>query len=96
MAKDMLSNTELIDTLISDLNNLPKELIAGQYVKACMIVTAMAQKLVNLRNTINDELKNKIETIEQLKEALRNANVNLQEATPEEFIDKYCEKDGAE
>lgn len=96
MVNNVLSNTELINTLIVDLNNIPKELIAGQFVQACCIVSSMAQKLLNLRNTIDDELKNKTETIEQLKEALRNSGVNLQEATAEEFVNKYCKKDGAE
>lgn len=96
MAKGLLTNAELVDTLIVDLNNLPKELIAGQFIQACSIVAQMGQKLLNLRNGIANDLKYKDERIEQLKEQLRSLGAEVTDMTPDEFMQKYGQKDGAE
>lgn len=96
MAKGLLTNAELVDTLIVDLNNLPKVLLAGQFIQACAIVTQMGQKLINLRKGIADDLKYKDERIEQLKEQLRQTGAEVTDMSPEEFMQKYGEKDGAE
>lgn len=94
MAKDILTNAELIDSLISELNSLPKMLINGQFVLFCGTIYQMWQKLKNLRNTIDNDIKNRNQTIEILKEELRNAGHNVEEMTPQQFIDSM--KDGAE
>lgn len=96
MAKGILTNAELVDTLIVDLNNLPKQLLAGQFIQACAIVTQMGQKLINLRKGIADDLKYKDERIEQLKEQLRNLGAEVTDMTPDEFMQKYDKKDGTE
>lgn len=93
MAKGLLTNAELVDTLIVDLNNLPKELLAGQFIQACSIVAQMGQKLINLRKGIADDLKYKDERIEQLKEQLRNLGAEVTDMTPDEFVQEY--KNGA-
>ena len=95
MANGLLTNAELVDTLIVDLNNLPKVLLAGQFIQACAIVTQMGQKLINLRKGIADDLKYKDERIEQLKEQLRQTGAEVTDMSPEEFMQKYGEKDGA-
>lgn len=68
--KGLYTNSELVDTLIVDLNNVLKELVSGQYIQACCYVTQMSQKLVNLRKTIDKDLQNKDRIIEELKSAL--------------------------
>ena len=98
MKKDLLTNSELIDSIIVDLNNLQKELVSGQYIQFCSIVYQMAQKLINLRNTVDNDLKNRDETIETLKNELRAAGHDVVDMTPQQFVDEFMnkEKDGAE
>ena len=97
MAKDLMTNSELISSIIVDLNSLPKCLINGQFIQFCNIVTSMGQKLINLRNTIDNDIKNRNKTIETLKEELRNAGHEVDDMTPAEFIERMNQgKDGAE
>ena len=93
MKKDIMTNSELIDSLIVDLNSLPKKLIDSQFIQFCAIVAQMGQKLGNLRKTIEDDVKNRNAIIETLKEELRNAGHEVQDMTPQEFIDSM-NKDG--
>lgn len=83
MAKGILTNKELIGSLIQDLNNLVKEQQAGQHLQACAIIVSMTQKLVNLQRTIDDDLKNRDETIATLKEELRACGREVVEVAPE-------------
>lgn len=94
MANGVYSNAELIDTLIVDLNNLLSKAVAGQYIQACGIVSAMAQKLVNLRDSIPADLAGKDRVIEELKAQLRNMGATVVDMTPEEYIAEL-KKDGA-
>lgn len=96
MANGLYTNTELVETIIVDLNNVVKEQLSGQYVQACFLISQIAHKLVNLRKGIEADLNNKNEIIEQLKEQLRNAGVGVEDMTPEEFVKKFDKKDGAE
>ena len=93
MANGIYTNSELVDSIIVDLNNLIKEQLNGQYINACGIVHQMAQKLVNLRQTIDNDLKNRDETIETLKQELRSAGVDVVDMSAQEFVEKI-EKDG--
>lgn len=95
MANGVYTNQELVETLIVDLNALPKELLTGQYINACSIVAQMAQKLVNLRDGIKNDIDSKNEVIESLKEQLRNSGTDVVDMTPDEFIREYGKKDGA-
>ena len=95
MANGIYSNSELVDSLINDLNNVLKEQMCGQYVKSCMVITQMAQKLVNLRTTIDNELKGKDQTIEQLKENLARVGVKTMDVSPN-VLNDITKKDGAE
>ena len=96
MEKGILTNSELIDTIIVDMNNMIKEALAGQYIQICYIVTGMTQKLMNLKKGIDADLASKDNVIEQLKDQLRAAGAEVEDMTPEEFIEKYGKKDGAE
>ena len=94
MDNGLYTNSELIDSLIVDLNNLLKSLFSGQYVGACSIISSMAKKLSNLRRTIDNDLKNREETIETLKQELRYAGRGVQDMSPGEFIGKLTEEKG--
>lgn len=96
MADGTYTNAELIDTIIVDLNNMVKEQINGQLITACAFLTQATQKLLNLRKTIDNDIKNREKTIETLKEELRCAGVDVVDMTPQEFLDGKAEKDGAE
>lgn len=85
MAKDIMTNKELIGSLIQDLNNLVKEQQAGQHLQACQIIVGMTQKLVNLMKTIDEDVKNRDETIETLKETLRQHGVEVVDVPPEKL-----------
>jgi len=94
MANGFYNNQELVDTIIVDLNNAIKEQMTGQYIQACRIVAQISQKLINLRNGIDNDLKNKDRVIENLKEQLRDAGAEITEMSPEEFVEKYGKKGG--
>ena len=96
MTHGTYTNSELIDTIIVDMNNMIKEALSGQYIQICCIVTGMAQKLVNLKKGIDADLASKDKVIEQLKDQLRAAGAEVEDMAPEEFIKKYGKKDGAE
>ena len=96
MAKGLLNNEELVDTLIVDLNRMIKEMANGQFIQVCCIVNGMTQKLINLKKGIKDDLENKNKVIEQLKDQLKAAGTEIEEMAPEEFIEKYGKKDGDE
>lgn len=100
MENGLLSNSELVDTLIVDLNNLPKHLMTDQYIQFCNTVTQMAQKLINLRTGIKADLDSKDKVIESLKETIRNMGEDVKDVSIEEYIEKHQpkleEKDGVE
>jgi len=93
MPKGLYNNNELVDTLINDLNNTIKQLVSGQYLQACCIVTQMSQKLVNLRTSIDDDLRSRDQHIEELKNELRAAGREVLEVPEDELINN--KKDGA-
>lgn len=81
----MMTNKELVGSLIQDLNNLVKEQQAGQHLQACQIIVSMTQKLANLYKTIDDDIKNRDATIATLKEELRAHGVEVVDVAPEEL-----------
>ena len=96
MENGLLTNEELVDTLIADVNTLVKSMAAGQYVQFCLIVTQITQKLVNLKTGIKSDIDNKNKVIETLKEHIRNMGEEVTDMSIEEYIGKYIQKDGAE
>ena len=96
MANGIYTNTELVDTIIVDLNNLPARLIAGQFIQACALVAQIGQRLVNLREGIKTDLDGKDRVIEDLKNQLRTLGATVEEITPEEYLQSMTGKDGAE
>ena len=94
MAKGVYTNSEIIDSLIVDLNSFLKEQISGQFLRSSLIAAQMAQKLTNLRETIDNDLKNRDQTIETLKEELRLAGHTVTDMTPEKFINHLNKESG--
>ena len=62
------SHAELIDGILKDLNSLMKFHMIGEHVMACAIMTGISQKLMKLKEGVSNDLKNREETIEQLKD----------------------------
>lgn len=95
--KGIYTNSEFVDTIIVDLNNIIKETVNGQYIQACTIITRTAQKLINLRTTIDNDLKSRDKTIDELKAALRRAGVEVVDIPAGELIkEKGGESDGCD
>lgn len=86
MANGTYNNSELVDTIIVDLNNILCKVVSGQYIQACSIVTQVAQKLVNLRQSIDSDIESKNKKIEMLKQALKDANCEVEDVAPEDFV----------
>lgn len=86
MANGLYTNSELIETIIDDLNTFLMFQVSGKHVQACAIMTGMAQKLVNLRKTIDNDLKNRDQTIEMLKERLRDCGQEVIEVPAEQYV----------
>lgn len=59
-------NEGLVDTLIVDLNRLPKLLMDGQYIAACNTVATMGQRLQNLKEGIKNDSEAKQAQIDEL------------------------------
>ena len=93
MANGLYSNVELIESLIADLNEVIKNTVSGQYLQASITITGMTQKLTNLRQTIDNDLKNRDRTIEELKRQLRSMGAEIVEMTPEQYANEI-KKDG--
>ena len=76
--KGFYDNLGLIDTLIEDCNELPHDLINGHYVRFCSRVVNMVQKLANLKNGIESDMKSMSDQLSELKalnEELANQNL---------------------
>lgn len=87
MANGLYSNNELIDSLIVDCNESVKAVTSGNMVLWCKIIYEMVVKLQNLKKGVTDEMKNREETIETLKEQLRNTGATVEDISVEELGD---------
>ena len=76
-------DTKIVDSIIVDLNELPKQMMEGQYIQTCTIIARMAQNLFQIR----EELQANSKVIESLKAELR--------ASGKEVIEKGVEKSGS-
>ena len=52
----LYDNEGLIDTIIVDLNDILKNMAAGQYIRICNLAVGMTQKLTNLKKNMKEEL----------------------------------------
>ena len=81
----LLTNKELINSIINDLNEYLKAQASGQMLQAAAIMAGVSQKLLNLYRTVDDDLKNRDETIDSLKQQLRAAGVEVIDVSPEKL-----------
>lgn len=81
----LLTNKELINSIINDLNEYLKAQASGQMLQAAAIMAGVSQKLLNLYRTVDDDLKNRDETIDSLKQQLRAAGVEVIDVAPEKL-----------
>lgn len=81
----LLTNKELINSIINDLNEYLKAQASGQMLQAAAIMAGVSQKLLNLYRTVDDDLKNRDETIDSLKQQLRAAGVEVIDVPPEKL-----------
>lgn len=65
--KGLMDSEGLCDSLLSDLNNIPKILMTGQYIQFCVLVTGMSQKLINLKKGITNDMQSMKDKVEELK-----------------------------
>ena len=86
MANGTYNSVELIDTLIADLNSLPKYLFAGQNIAFCDQLAKMGQKLVLLKNGVQSDIDNKNEIIEQLKKHINDLGEKVEDIPAEKFV----------
>ena len=73
--KGLFDNLGIIDTLIEDCNELPKDLMNGQNVRFCKRIVHMVQKLANLKTGIEadmNDLKEQIKDLNKQNEELAN------------------------
>ena len=62
----LYDNEGLCDSLISDVNELTKALVSGQYVRYASLTVQMVQKLANLKNGIRRDIASRDERIREL------------------------------
>ena len=67
--KGLYDNEGLCDTLLVELNRIPKILMDGQYIQFCAVIQSMAQRITNLKQGIKTDLESKDKIIEELKKA---------------------------
>lgn len=71
--KGLYDNAGVCDTLIRDLNRLPKMLIDGQYIQFCDAVSSMGKRLANLKKGIetdSESMRGKVEDLKRINEDL--------------------------
>jgi hypothetical protein len=83
----LLDNEGLCDSIVEDLNNLLKNIAAGQYIRVSSLVLEMVQKLMNLKKGIRNDRK----SLEDQLEDLRRLNNELAEKAFKEPIDRENE-----
>lgn len=64
--KGLYDNEGLIDSIIVDLNDILKNMAAGQYIRICNLVVGMTQKLTCLKNSVKEELACKDQQVADL------------------------------
>ena len=71
--KGLYDTAGLCETLITDLNRLPRLLVDNQFIAFCDTVAKMGQKMNCVLKGIKNDLSSRDEKITQLEEQLRAA-----------------------
>lgn len=80
------NHAELIESILSDLNSLMKYHMIGEHVAACAVMTGISQKLLRLKEGVGNDIKNRDQTIEVLKERLRECGQEVIEVPAEQYV----------
>ena len=83
----LMDNEGLCDSLANDLNNLVRQMVCGNYIQFCATVTAMGQKLINLKKGIANDMDSMRRKVEELK--------NTNDSLVEQMTGLPVEKEGA-
>lgn len=65
----LFDDSGLIDSLIEDCNELPKDLIDGHNIRFCSRLVGMVQKLANLKTGVRNELEASHKRYDELRQA---------------------------
>lgn len=91
MPEGFINTDQMIDGLIQDCNNAVRNLVSGNYIAWCNINVQMVQKLAALKKGYKDDIDQKNQKIEDLKQMLRNRGEDVIDIPAGELV-----KDGAE
>lgn len=91
MPEGFINTDQMIDGLIQDCNNAVRNLASGNYIAWCNITVQMVQKLAAMKKGYKDDIDQKNQKIEDLKQMLRNRGEDVIDIPAEELV-----KDGAE
>ena len=75
----LYDSSGLIDSIIVDVNESLKELLSGQYIRFCSIVTQISQKLIELQSGLKADLESKDRTIKELTDICDELTVKVNE-----------------
>ena len=82
----LYNHAELIDSILSDLNSLMKYHMIGEHVAACAVMTGISQKLLRLKEGVGNDIKNRDQTIDVLKERLRDCGQEVIDVPAEKYV----------
>ena len=74
-----MDTVQIIESVFDDINNMLKAALNGQPIQSCAILTGIAQKVMTIRTGVENEMKTRDTTIEQLKQELQKRGVEVAE-----------------
>ena len=74
-----MDTVHMIESILEDINNMLKSALNGQPIQSCAILTGIAQKIMTIRTGVENEMKTRDTTIEQLKQELQKRGVEVAE-----------------
>ena len=75
----LMDNLGLIDSLIEDCNELPKDLIDGHNIRFCSRLVQMVQKLANLKNGVKTDIDSLRAQIDELRQNAERGDADVLE-----------------
>ena len=85
--KGLYDNEGLCDSLLLDLNKLPRLLIDNQFIVCCSLIAQMAQKITNIKAGIQNDMNAMAVKVEELK--------RINDGLVEQMTGLPVEKEGA-
>jgi hypothetical protein len=82
---------QLIEMLICNCSDGVKDLVSGNYILWCRRMVENVQLLGELKNRIQSDMATRDQTIEDLKNQLREVGVEIVDMDPQEVMEKLKE-----